>query len=328
MTSSVSLISVFMYIECILLVTVRAWSLVLMYVMQYRINFFWRRSSGIMKKIGYFVITLPIRIISWGFFCLQFGFTGLLIILVLPFCYLGMNFMLTPVMRLISWLIFLSAGKVIRVYGKENIKPGKNYLLIMNHASYFDVPAIMTFAPAPSWLGNERFLRIPVFATFLKFIQYIPVFPGNPEKSRQSIDTAIAKAKQLTIAIFPEGTRTPHGRMNPFKKGFIHILRGSDLDILPITMNGFYSLMPRHRWIINPFVRLEIVVHPAIKREDVLPMENEDIAALVRGTIASAYYDQHDWLFPTPSRIKNIFCQIRNTKKFVKRMREKNRDSV
>jgi 1-acyl-sn-glycerol-3-phosphate acyltransferase len=268
------------------------------------------------------------RLVSWVCFALQFGVTGVFIILVLPFGYLGMNFMLTPVMRLISWSIFLSAGKIIRVYGKENIKPGKNYLLIMNHASYFDVPAIMTFAPAPSWLGSERFLRIPIFSTFLRFIKYIPVYPGNPDKSRQSIDTAIANSKRVTIGIFPEGTRTPHGRLNPFKKGFVHILRGSNLDVLPITMNGFYSFMPRHRWIINPFVRLEIIVHPAIRREDLLPMQNEDIAEIVRGTISSIYYDQGDWLFPTPSRLKQKYRQIRNTKNFVKRMRKMNPDNL
>jgi 1-acyl-sn-glycerol-3-phosphate acyltransferase len=259
-------------------------------------------------------------LLSLIIFPLQFGITGLCVVIMLPFGYLGIYSVLPPIMRFVSWSIFLSSGKIIHVYGKKNIRPDKNYILLANHAGYHDVPAIMSFIPSLSWLGKDRFLKIPVFGTFLKFIKFIPVYPGYPEKSRQAIDKAIATARQLTIAIFPEGTRTYDGRLSSFKKGFVHIMRGSDLDILPITLNGFFTYMPRHRWIINPFVRLEAIVHPPIKREDILHLSNEEIVELVHCTIASVYHDQSEWLFPGPKRIQEAAKNKKRTTMIVKAM--------
>jgi 1-acyl-sn-glycerol-3-phosphate acyltransferase len=271
-----------------------------------------------MWKMLYPVKMIPIFILTCGIIPLQIGIIVIYLLLILPFCYLGAKSILTPSMRFIARLLFLVSGKFVHVYGKHNIRSDRNYLLISNHSSYFDVPGIVTFSPSLSWLGRDKFLKIPVFSTFLKFIQFIPVYPGNHEKSFQTINAAVAKADNLTIAIFPEGTRTSHGRMNTFKKGFVHIFRGADLDILPVTLNGFYTFMPRHRWIVNPFVRLEAIVHPPIPREQLLSLTNDEIVEIVRGTIASGYRDQGDWWFPSLRRIREQRRGRRSTKNLVK----------
>jgi 1-acyl-sn-glycerol-3-phosphate acyltransferase len=137
-------------------------------------------------------------------------------------------------------------------------------------------------------------LRIPVIASFLRATHFVPVYRKDPLRSRQAVDSAIDESSQLTIAIFPEGTRTASGNMNTFKKGFVHILRGSNLDILPITLNGFYRFMPRHSLKIDPRAHLEIVVHPPIRREDLLSKNNEEIVDIVSNVIHSAYRNPNE----------------------------------
>jgi hypothetical protein len=91
-------------------------------------------------------------------------------------------------------------------------------------------------------------------------------------------------------------------------------MRGSELDILPVTLNGFFTLKPRHRWRTNPFVRLEVFIHPPIPRASLIPKSDDEIVHIVRNTIASAYHDQEEWLFPRPTILKK---QRRNAKKTI-----------
>ncbi|HAX94883.1 MAG TPA: hypothetical protein DCY25_13295 [Bacteroidales bacterium] len=51
--------------------------------------------------------------------------------------------------------------------------------------------------------------------------------------------------------MFPEGTRTLDGKINPFFRGFIYLMRTGNSDILPITLNGFYNLKPKNRLFID-----------------------------------------------------------------------------
>ena len=53
------------------------------------------------------------------------------------------------------------------------------------------------------------------------------------------------------MAIFPEGTRTLDGKLNSFYRGFIHLLRTTEHDILPVTLSRFYKLKPKNRFSIH-----------------------------------------------------------------------------
>jgi 1-acyl-sn-glycerol-3-phosphate acyltransferase len=161
--------------------------------------------------------------------------------------------------------------------------------MLINHASIYDIPAIIAVFPRVSWLGRSYLTRIPVFGYFLRNTDYIPIDPGNREKSRESIKHSIAKADSITIALFPEGTRTETGELGPFKKGFIHILKSTNLDILPVTLNGMFRLKPKTRFIIDPRVRLEAVVSDPIPAAELINLPDNEIIERVRSTITANY---------------------------------------
>lgn len=181
-------------------------------------------------------------------------------------------------------------GKQVHIEGKENYDKLKNYILVVNHASIYDIPAIMSVVPGVSWIGREYLIRIPGFGHLLKMNDYIPIEPGQPGRSWQSIKQAITHAKDgITVAIFPEGTRTEDGQLGTFKKGFIHILRATHLDILPVTLNGFYSLKSKTRFTIAPKGKLEIVIHSPLDNKKLLPMADNEIMDVVKKTILSSH---------------------------------------
>jgi 1-acyl-sn-glycerol-3-phosphate acyltransferase len=179
--------------------------------------------------------------------------------------------------------------KRIRIIGRENIVKGKNYLLLANHGSPFDIPAIMSFFPGVAWFGREHLLKIPLFGQILKMSNFIPMKKAGVSQTRHMLEQLIKNSDGLTIAIFPEGTRTLTGNFNKFHKGFIHVLRASDLDVLPVTLNGFYQLKPKNRFYISFESRVSATIHTPIPNSVLASLPDEEIIDKVRETLLSSY---------------------------------------
>ena len=164
-------------------------------------------------------------------------------------------------------------GKKFRITGKENINKNKRYILVANHGSLFDIVAIVSFYPGISWFGHERLLKVPLFGKILQMTDYIPFKEPTYRNTKEMIDQLIHNSADQTVAIFPEGTRTLNGKINQFYRGFIYLFRTRDIEILPVTLNGFYDLKPKNRFYINFSSKLDIIVHKPIKREELISNE-------------------------------------------------------
>lgn len=186
--------------------------------------------------------------------------------------------------------VFLLMGKVIHVKGKENMVKGKKYILTANHASLFDIVAIVSFYPEVSWFGHERLLKVPVFGKFLRMTDYVPFREPTVTNTRHMLEQLIERANDRTVALFPEGTRTTSGKINPFYRGFIYLFRSRDIDILPVTLNGFYNFKPKTRFYINFGTKLEIVIHKPVPRESLANKTDEEIRTSIKEIIESEYH--------------------------------------
>lgn len=189
--------------------------------------------------------------------------------------------------------VFVIIGKKFRLTGKENIKKDSKYIIVANHASLFDIVAIMSIYPGISWFGHERLLKVPLFGKLLKMNGYIAFREPNYRNTKAMVKQLVMRSKDQTVAIFPEGTRTLDGKINEFYRGFIYLIRNSEIDILPVTLNGFYDLKPKNRSYINFDAELEIIVHKPIKREDLIFKTDIEIVETVKDVILSAYREYH-----------------------------------
>ena len=99
------------------------------------------------------------------------------------------------------------------------------------------------------------------------------------------------KANKRTVAIFPEGTRTLDGKLNSFYRGFIHLLRVTENDILPVTLNGFYKLKPKNRFSIHFGSRLGLIIHPPLEGEKLARQSDQEIMDRVMEVIESENTD-------------------------------------
>jgi len=231
-------------------------------------------------------------IISGPVFAILYCYSAIVVVIVLVFASLKMRKPIRFLSQFWAKSVFFIIGKKFRVHGKDCIRPGEKYILVANHSSLFDIVAIMSFYPGISWFGHERLLKVPLFGRILKMTDYIPFKEPNYINTRKMIEQLVQKSKNQTVAIFPEGTRTLNGRINTFYRGFIYLYRSRDLEILPVTLNGFYDLKPKNRAYINFGSRLEVIIHEPIKREELAGKSDFEIIDAVKGIIESAYQDK------------------------------------
>jgi len=230
-------------------------------------------------------------ILSAPVFLVLYSYTAVVVLLILLMAYIRFRSGITFLMGLWAKSIFPLMGKKVRISGRENITKGERYILLANHASMFDIIAIMAFYPDVSWFGHERLLRIPLLKQMLLMTDYIPMQISGIKNTRIMLKSLEEKAKGRTVAIFPEGTRTLDGKLNSFYRGFIHLLRATENDILPVTLNGFYKLKPKNRFSIHFGSRLGVIIHDPLVGEKLARLTDREILDKVSEVIESENTD-------------------------------------
>jgi 1-acyl-sn-glycerol-3-phosphate acyltransferase len=221
-------------------------------------------------------------------FGILYIFTAVMILIGFPFIFFKMKKTVGILMGFWAKSVFFIIGKKLHVEGLQNLKKGDKYILIANHSSLFDIIAITAFYPGITWLGHERLMKIPVFRQVLRMTDYVPMKKTNASHTRQMITRLTESSKSHTIAIFPEGTRTLNGKMNEFYRGFIYLLRAAEINILPVTLNGFYRLKPKNRFYIDFNSRISLIIHKPVEKDSVINMNDSEIISHVKNIIESS----------------------------------------
>jgi 1-acyl-sn-glycerol-3-phosphate acyltransferase len=226
-------------------------------------------------------------VLSGPAFGVLYLFTTVMIIIGIPFLFLRMKKTVLFLMQFWARSVFFLIGKKLHIEGVENIKEDEKYILIANHSSLFDIIAIVSFFPGLSWFGHERLTRIPVFRQVLKLTDYVPMRKTSIKNTKEMINQLVEKSKLHTIAIFPEGTRTLNGKVNDFYRGFVILLRNAEIDVLPVTLNGFYGLKPKNRFYIGFDSKLNVLIHKPVRREELINRSDTEIINIVKSRIES-----------------------------------------
>ncbi len=191
----------------------------------------------------------------------------------------------------VFWLrgILLVSGVKIEARGLEHLRRHASYVFAANHRSQFDIPVLAVVLPYQiRWLAKESLFRIPLFGWALKAIGYIPVNRENPRKGLRSLEAAAQKVREgFSVVIFPEGTRSPDGRLLPFKTGGFVLAIKSGRPVVPVALCGTEKIMPRGKLYVRPgTVRVKIL--PPVETRGLSLREKGELATLVRMKIEEA----------------------------------------
>jgi 1-acyl-sn-glycerol-3-phosphate acyltransferase len=190
------------------------------------------------------------------------------------------------VARLWGKIQLRTTGTKVKIQGEENFDPQKSYILVSNHQSNFDIFALLGYLPIQfRWTAKAELFRIPFLGWAMSRIGYIPIERDSPKKAYRSMLQAAQKVQQgVSVMIFPEGTRSPDGNLQPFKKGVFLVALKSQAPILPIAIRGTGKIMQKGDWRIYPG-KVQIIIDPPIETAGIPPVKEGVLSERVRTTL-------------------------------------------
>lgn len=165
-----------------------------------------------------------------------------------------------------SWVMLQVTGIRPKIRGREKIKEGQPYIIIANHQSHFDAPAIIwTLGIQFRWVVKKELFYIPLFGYALYAARNIFVDRSDRDKAVQSIRAGIRRLPPgVSVLFFAEGTRSPDGQIQKFKKGGFVTAIENQFPVLPVTVNGSRSLLPKGSFLFKSGT-IEVVVGDPIE---------------------------------------------------------------
>ncbi|MDI6797882.1 MAG: lysophospholipid acyltransferase family protein [Desulfatibacillaceae bacterium] len=142
----------------------------------------------------------------------------------------------------------------VEVIGRENIEPGRSYIVCSNHQSHFDIFVIYGWLGLDiRWVMKMELRKIPVFGKACERIGHIYIDRSDSHKAVKSLEEAKGRIKDgACVVFFPEGTRSRDGKLQRFKKGAFRMALDLGLPILPLTITGTRDILPARSMDLFP----------------------------------------------------------------------------
>ena len=185
-----------------------------------------------------------------------------------------------------------AGGLRATIRGRDRIPPSGPCVFLANHQSIADIWLTLLTVPSSTRIVAKRSLfRIPIFGWALTVCGFVPIDRENRSSALQSLERAAEMVRRgRPIVMYPEGTRSRDGRLQPFKKGAFHLALKAGVPVVPMSIRGTFRAFPPRTLLVRPG-EVEVVLHPPI---DPRPFQPDDVAgltALVREAIAAGLKD-------------------------------------
>jgi uncharacterized protein len=174
---------------------------------------------------------------------------GLFLIKWNPFAGSRARYIYHRILSAYTWSVLYIMGNV----KKKIINPQKEdfsrpCVMIANHQSFLDILVMTMLYPKVILLTNNWVWNSPVFGMLVRIAGYYPIDRGI----ENGIDYFRKKVEAgYSIAVFPEGTRSPDGRIGRFHKGAFFIAEKLELDILPVVIHGTGYTMSKSDFLLK-----------------------------------------------------------------------------
>lgn len=185
------------------------------------------------------------------------------------------------------WILW-AAGVEVRVHGTEHLRDGGAQIVVSNHESWFDVFALLAELPVSTrFVAKKELEKIPLFGRAWVSCGHISVDRSDRKSAIDSLNVAGARIRDggLTIVMFPEGTRSPDGRLQRFKKGAFVLGIQSGVPIVPVAITGTRPVMPKDSFRIRKGT-VDIRVGEPIPVEGLVHADRDRLAIEAHAAVA------------------------------------------
>ena len=156
-----------------------------------------------------------------------------------------------------SWgrLLLRAAGVTVAARGTEHLSQTEAQIIVANHQSWFDILAVFSVLPVEvRFVAKKELFAIPFFGGTLKALGHIRLDRTNLKAAIAAYEVAAGyiRDQRLSVLVFPEGTRSRTGLLQPFKSGPFVLAIQSGAPVVPLYVAGTFGILPKGSIRVRP----------------------------------------------------------------------------
>jgi len=181
------------------------------------------------------------------------------------------------------------AGCETVVIGLENVPMDRAVLFVSNHQSNFDIPLLITQLPGKKgFIAKIETLKLPFVRDWMKFMHCVFMDRDDIRQQVKGITEGVKTLKSgHSMVLFPEGTRSPNGKLQNFKPGGLKLATKSGAAIVPVTINNSMNLMKKGSFKITP-AKVTIVISEPIEMTAEMNKDTIKLTEEIKAVIGKA----------------------------------------
>jgi 1-acyl-sn-glycerol-3-phosphate acyltransferase len=165
------------------------------------------------------------------------------------------------------------------------------YVVVSNHESFVDILLISHLPTEMKWMSKIEIMRIPLVGWMMQLVRDIPLERGDADSTQKALAASRDRlASNVSVMIFPEGTRSKSGDLREFKSGAFRLAIEGQVPILPLAVHGTRDALRKHDWRLGN-ARAEVRVLDPVSTDGMTVDDVPALRATVRDMIAEARDD-------------------------------------
>ena len=179
---------------------------------------------------------------------------------------------------------------------KKVKETGEPVILISNHQSNVDIPALLGYLPLDfSFIAKKEMKKWPLIGRWMRRFDCIFLDRKNARQGMKDMKEAIDKIKKgHSYVIFPEGSRSKDGKIGEFKKGSFKLATDTKARIFPIALVGTYEIQSRKSLKVTPNKNVKIIVDNPINLEDLSKEDQKRVHEIVNEIVKNNFAEYNN----------------------------------
>jgi len=182
----------------------------------------------------------------------------------------------------------------VRVVGVENLDSQATYVFAGNHSSQLDIYSFQAYCPHDfRWITKKELFRIPIFGQAMRKVGFISIDRSRGREALKSLSLAAQRiADGSSVLVFPEGTRSRDGRLQPFKGGAFLLAIKAGVPLVPVGINNASTLLPKGS-LLPRSGEITIRIGQPISTEGYRAKDKQDLAMLLHQRVEELLDERH-----------------------------------
>ncbi|MCX6252038.1 MAG: lysophospholipid acyltransferase family protein [Bacteroidetes bacterium] len=183
-------------------------------------------------------------------------------------------------------ILFINPYWRTKISGKERLDPKRTYIIVSNHQSGADILVLFNLFIHFKWVAKNSLFSIPFLGWNMTLNRYIAITRSRGRSRLMMMDKAAAAIREgNSVMIFPEGTRSRDGNLQPFKTGAFKLAIATKCDILPVAIKGTFHAIKKGGFMIHKNHDIHAVILDPVHCETYEGLRPEALAGKVHDLI-------------------------------------------